>query len=131
MGLIARDPTLRNMPGGYARFCELARSGHRAQAMRFDCSNGDVSRFAARFRVARSFSGISLDGYSDETVHGYDALFRVFLAWSAFERFLGILGEDPKTIMPRLRPYGPKRHLDAIRKLDRNRRFLGDMGVNN
>jgi len=124
MGLIVKDPTLQNMPSGYASFCDLARSGHQAVSMGFHGTNGDVSRFAARFRVAKSFSGITLAGYSSETISGYNALFRVFLVWSAFERFMAILKEKPDTIMPRLSPYAPARNLQAIYKHDRSGRFF-------
>ena len=124
MALIAKDTTLQNMPGGYASFRDLVKSGHQAHSMGFCGSNGDVSRFAARFRVAKSFKGITLAGYSSETTRGYDALFRVFLVWSAFERFMALLGAKQDTIMPRLRPYAPERNLRFIRKQDHAGRFL-------
>ncbi len=124
MGLIVRDPALHNMPSGYASFCDLARGGHDARAMGFHGKNGDVSRFAARFRVAKSFEGIALEGYTQETVNGYNALLRVFLVWSAFERFMGLLQVKPETILPRLRAYAPARHIQAIRKHDRSQLWL-------
>ena len=124
MELIAKDPTLQNMPSGYANFCDLTRFGHQAVSMGFHGTNGDVFRFAARFRVAKSFSGIKLTGYSSETISGYNALFRVFLAWSAFERFMALLKENPDTIMPRLRPYAPARNLQTIYKHDRSGKFF-------
>lgn len=55
MGAIARDPTLHNMASGYATFCDLAKAGHEARCMGFHARNGDVCRFAARFRVAKSW----------------------------------------------------------------------------
>lgn len=124
MGLIVKDPTLQNMPGGYASFCNLARAGHQAISMGFQGINGDVSRFAARFRVAKSFKGIVLEGYTSETISGYSALFRVFLVWSAFELFMALLGEKHETILPRLRAYAPARNLQAIRKHDRSGRLF-------
>lgn len=48
---------------------------------------GDVNRFGARFRLAKAFRGLNLEGYSSNTASGYDALTRVLLTWSAFEQF--------------------------------------------
>jgi len=112
------------MPSGYAAFCDLARAGHHAHTMGFHGKNGDVSRFAARFRVAKSFEGIALEGYTNETVNGYNALLRVFLVWSAFERFMALIQETPQTILPRLRAYAPARNIQAIRKHDRSQLWL-------
>jgi len=124
MGLIARDPTMYNMPSGYATFCDLAKAGLQAHTMGFHGKNGDVSRFAARFRVAKSFKDIALEGYDKTTVSGYKALLRVFLVWSAFERFMALLQEKPETILPRLRAYVPARNIQAIRKHDRSQLWL-------
>ena len=46
----------------------------------------DVNRFGARYRLARAFKGLDLDGYSVETKIGYEALTKVTLHWSAFEQ---------------------------------------------
>jgi len=51
-------------------------------------SAGDVNRFRARYRLARAFQGVSLDGYSEATVRGYSSLMRMSLAWSALESLL-------------------------------------------
>lgn len=44
-------------------------------------------RFANRYRMAVRFSGISLEGFGEETERGYSALTRTFFAWSVFERY--------------------------------------------
>jgi hypothetical protein len=55
-----------------------------------------VNRFAARYRLAKAFRSIALDGYSDATAQGYNALTRLMFTWSAFEGLLIALGMDPK-----------------------------------
>lgn len=45
-----------------------------------------VNRFYARYRLARSFVKIELEGYGDITTSGYSALTRLVLHWSAFEQ---------------------------------------------
>lgn len=124
MGLIVKDPNLFNMPSGYSRFCDLAKAGHDAKSIGFHGKIGDVSRFAARFRVAKSFKGIVLDGYTIDTINGYNALLRVFLVWSAFERFMDLLRETPQTILPRLHNYAPAQKIQVIHKLDRSGLWL-------
>ncbi|HPD58092.1 MAG TPA: hypothetical protein PKW17_12680 [Smithellaceae bacterium] len=124
MGLIVRDPALNNTPSGYASFRELSKSGHQAPSMGFHGSNGDVSRFVARFRVAKSFEGILLNDYTMDTVKGYSALFRVFLVWSAFERLMALIGKTSYTILPSLRAYAPAQNLQIMRKHDRQGIFL-------
>lgn len=62
---------------GFIKFHELLTEGHSPEMMGFGtqvCA-GDINRFAARVRLARSFQGIKLDEYSSKTVSGYDAFF--------------------------------------------------------
>jgi len=84
---------------------------------------GDVNRFAARFRAAASFRGIKLEGYSAPTEEGYSALCRVLFAWSAFESFLKITGLDMRTVGPLFDGYGAAKTITAIRSSDPNDRF--------
>jgi len=46
-----------------------------------------VNRFLARYRLARAFRGLDLEGYSPNTLAGYNALTGLSLHWSAFEQF--------------------------------------------
>lgn len=46
-------------------------------------------------RVARSFRGIQLDGYTDSTTLGYNAFFQVFLTHGALECYTQLIGADP------------------------------------
>ena len=62
------------------------------QAMGFDCDIGTINRLSARMGLAKSFQGIQLEGYTKQTVQGYNALFRVFLTHSALECFCEVYG---------------------------------------
>ena len=50
-------------------------------------SSSELNRFADRYRLARAFNGLEIDGYADDTVKAYSALMRAFLAYSALEQF--------------------------------------------
>ena len=104
-------------------YSSLLGSGIGAKDIGFAVAGGDVARFAARYRVARSFQGIKLAGYTTDTVVGYDSLFRVFLMWSAFERFLRVVGQTQDSIEPQLAPYKPQQCLAAIRAGDIGKTF--------
>jgi len=56
----------------------------------FNCSNGDVSRLNARYRLTKEYKGIMLENYEVRTKNGYEALFKAFLAWSVCERYHAI-----------------------------------------
>jgi len=51
-------------------------------------------RFCNRFRLAKSFEGLALVGYSDDSVAGYNGLLSVFLAHSAYELLWKVVGMD-------------------------------------
>ena len=85
--------------------------------------NGNVNRFGARFRVANSYRGIVLNGYSVATADGYSALCRVMFTWSAFESFLGICNLDQRSIGPTLDANGAAAITDTIRHTDTDNRF--------
>jgi len=86
---------------------------------------GDVNRFGARFRLAKSFRGLNLEGYSSNTASGYDALTRVLLTWSAFEQFQHALVLAPNQLGPIMAHYGSANLQKEIRKLDVGDRFYG------
>lgn len=57
--------------------------------------NGDkfeFYRFVNRYRLALRFDGVKLQGFGSETQKGYSALTRIFLAYSAFERYAELGG---------------------------------------
>lgn len=84
----------------------------------FVADNGDVNRFAARFRAAACYRGVNLQGYSAATAGGYSALCRVLFTWSAFESFLHICGFDQRTVGPTLDARGALGAIADIRRAD-------------
>lgn len=89
----------------------------------FAADNGDVNRFAARFRAAACYRGVNLEGYSAATASGYSALCRVLFTWSAFESFLHICGLDQRTVGPTLDARGALVVIADIRRADRGNVF--------
>ncbi len=91
--------------------------------MGFKADIGDINRFGARYRLAKSFKSIDLESYSNETKSGYGSLFSVFLAWSAFERFLEIIGVEQKDLDELLAAYPSDEVLKAIKDDDEANKF--------
>lgn len=83
----------------FKRYQDLNKRGYFPPRIDFgsEVTGGDINRLNARIRLAMSFRGSNLEGYSDETVAGYDAFFQVVLTHSALERFVEIHGQ-PKTL---------------------------------
>lgn len=80
---------------------------------------GQINRWAARFRAANSFTGITLVDYkTDETIHGYSALVHSTLVWSAFERYLRLIGQKQGTCSELLETYDPDSIANTIRTID-------------
>jgi hypothetical protein len=92
---------------------------------------GGANRFAARFRLARSFRGISLDGYAPATSAAYAALFRLLLAWSAFELYLSLINLTQRTFQSAAFQELSTRVLNTLRTIDSQyavfRRVLSDL----
>ena len=61
-------------------------------AFGFVGETGDVNRFAARYRAAKSFKGATFEGLTHDTADGYSALCRLLLTYSAFEYCLRAIG---------------------------------------
>jgi hypothetical protein len=85
---------------------------------------GNVNRFGARFRAAKSFRGIELEGYSHDTAQGYSALCRVMFVWSAFESFMRIIDKNQGQISPILEQYSGSDILSKVKELDASRGFF-------
>ena len=114
--------TSAGYPSGWHTFGEHAlRTG--AEFFGFKRDLSEVNRFAARFRAARSFRGIKLDGYSAGTELGYAALCRVLFVYSAFEAYLDVTGNTQVSIGPVLAEHGAKPLHDHIRAVDSDDRF--------
>lgn len=81
---------------------------------------GSLRRFGARYRLARSFGGVNLHGYGDDTERGYSALMRVFLVWTAFEYLCKKGGRSARELIDPHDTETPSRH---IREVDPDYRF--------
>jgi len=84
----------------FARFQELRRQGHDSRRIGFKVKTGEINIFANRMRLARAFTGINLEGYSDKSIAGYNAFIQVVLTHSALECFMDVQGlkyKNPKT----------------------------------
>jgi len=83
-----------------------------------------TNRFGARYRLAKAFKGLNLDGYTNATARGYDALTRATLTWSAFELFLLATRRD-KTAIPAISAaFDFRPCLEELRKADPEGRFF-------
>lgn len=83
----------------------------------------EINRFAARFRLAASFTGVTLDGYSAETQQGYSALMKVVLCWSAIEAFMKIMGLDRKALGRMAAAHGVADIATRVAEADSERKF--------
>ncbi|MBF2017950.1 MAG: hypothetical protein IGS23_22700 [Rivularia sp. T60_A2020_040] len=81
---------------------------------------GDINRFASRIRVAKSFKGINLEGFSKETNYGYDAFLLVFLTHSALERFVEINSLNFEALGSLMIPYNPEKVIQKFVEKDKN-----------
>ncbi len=106
-------PYLETALPGFQRARRLVKAqGDSVAPLGFSGSKFDFYRFANRFRLAVSFRGMSLDGFTDETRAGYDALTRVFFAWSAFERYADLADDRPP--FRKLFAHHPRRHVHEL-----------------
>lgn len=73
-------------------FCDLLKVVENdPQKLGFQCKLVDIRELNTRWRLAKSFQGLKLDGYKDSnTTRGYEAFLKVFLTHSALERFLEV-----------------------------------------
>ena len=88
----------RHFPTSYGTFRAKKLNHHKKTAIT------TLNRFCARYRLARSLCGISLDTYSAKTTRTYTSMCSMFLAYTAYEvllpgaRQLRVTGvEDIKT----------------------------------
>jgi hypothetical protein len=105
---------------GFAIFAGLLRKGHSAEQMNLKGTNGDVSRWNSRVKLARNFRGIQIDSYSSRTLKGYNAFFQVFLTHSALERYLKIIGAKEDQIELLLKTHEPDRVVKDFFRSDKN-----------
>jgi hypothetical protein len=85
----------------------------------------EINRWAARYRAAASYEQAVIVQYqSKETVSAYSALIRSILVWSAFERFLPIVGLSQSTSGDLLNKYDAVRVAREIQSLDEDARLF-------
>mgnify|MGYP001244609361 CR=1 FL=1 len=101
-----------SLPGFQRARLLVKAQGDSLAALGFCGSKFDFYRFANRFRVAVSFRGMALDGFSEETAAGYDALTRVFFVWSSFERYADLAGD--RAPFRALFAHHPRRHVHDL-----------------
>lgn len=112
---------------GFSRARELVKAARDSVAPFGFCGTKfDFYRFANRFRLATCFEGIRLDGFTEETTAGYDALTRVFFAWSAFERYADLANDRPP--FRALFAHHPRRHIHELAALCRRQDPEGKLG---
>lgn len=73
-------------------------------AFGFVCGGGDVNRFAARYRAAKTFRRVEFEGLVSATADGYGALCQLLLTYSAFEHFLRCIGVEMQHSLNLLKP---------------------------
>lgn len=78
-------PGAGHYPTRWARWSDLRRLSEGPRVLGLACTDADLNRFAARYRAAHAFSGISLDGYSSAIEDGYSASIRLFMVYAAFD----------------------------------------------
>lgn len=73
-------PILNNMPTEHTKWGQLKKSKHiNEKVIR------NLNRFQYRYRLARSFSSMTIDGTTPKTVKGYTVFMKLFLAYSAYD----------------------------------------------
>jgi hypothetical protein len=110
-------------PPGWAEWMRLVKKRHRPKDLGFTCGFVELNRFAHRYRLARSFRGISLDSFGSDTSAGYGGLLAVFLMWSAFEQFLKISGVRQSLYHPDEAAYAREFIVEAVTAEDPAFRF--------
>jgi hypothetical protein len=76
--ITVRKVNMVNLPTASAEWSRIARNlpSDRTRTL---------NRFTARLRVAYLYDGLKIEKLSTETIRGYEALFSVFLSYTAFE----------------------------------------------
>jgi hypothetical protein len=110
-------------PPGWFEWTQLVKARRRPTHLGLKCGFVELNRFAHRYRLARSFRGVSLASYSSETAAGYGGLFGVFLLWSAFEQFLKVLGIRQSAYCPPDEAYAKEFTVAAVTAEDPGYRF--------
>jgi hypothetical protein len=117
--LVAADP-FRHHPPRWRDFEKYA-----VATLALFRSRAAVYRFCARYRLAKAFQGMNLDGYTQPTADGYSALTRLAFTWSAFEGLTKALGQSAAHYASRMDPAAWGDCLAALRAMDPTYRVFG------
>lgn len=101
---------------GYKEFCAIRELQVKPRHLGLNGKTGDVNRLNARVKMAKSFTGMQLEGYKESTVDAYTSMFRVFLSFTAFEVFGYLKGHQPYQFME----YYPRHPWDEVSATIRN-----------
>ncbi len=110
-----------NYPKAWSRFTSQNRTSNNIDK---------YARWAARFRLAKSFKGLDLgDHYiGQDTPKLYSAISRIFLTYSAFEEYCSSIGINPKKeddVKVLEDEESQKATIQTIRELDPQNAFSG------
>jgi hypothetical protein len=91
------ETNLKNQLTKYSLFMLKKRSTHKAKTA------GELHRFCARYRVAKSFRALELEGYTKRTIKTYSAITDLFFAYTAYE-LLVKTASGPSLRVPNVEP---------------------------
>ncbi|MBP6738716.1 MAG: hypothetical protein KA146_01940 [Leptospiraceae bacterium] len=87
-----------------------------------------VNRFAARYRLAKSFDGVILNRYNEDTVKTYSSIIKVFLSFTAFEIFLQIIPKNEEILLKEsFNDTELKKISNSIIKLNKDKNILSSI----
>jgi hypothetical protein len=114
-----------NYPNSWEQYCTLVRDSEVELPIEFSDNLGGLSRWSARFRLAKSFRSLDLgDEYSgSETPRLYSSITRIFLVYSAFETYCKILKLDLDQVKKMQDNYSQKSIIQRIRDLDQEHKL--------
>jgi len=99
-----------NDPNGWQEFCAWYRNKSKEDpnySLPVPLNTGKLNRFAARFRLGRSYRGLNLEGYPESSVTAYSSVLGVFFAYSALEQLYVAVGQPGDTILDVWAIYDP------------------------
>ncbi|BAQ61282.1 hypothetical protein GM3708_1688 [Geminocystis sp. NIES-3708] len=85
-------------PQGWKKFCSW-RKEVSVELLPNHLNMSELNRFAARFRLAKSYEGLIMKDYPDASTLAYGSVFGLFLTYSAFEQLYKALGSPNRVIV--------------------------------